>query len=56
MPVELFRRLMADDGAFCTTSRYRNVRDNAVMESFFSSPETARLPPCRNLAKDWLSD
>jgi len=34
---------MADDGVTCSMSRSGNVRDNAAMESFFSSLETERI-------------
>lgn len=33
---------MADHGITCSMSRSGNVWDNAVMESFFSSPKTER--------------
>ena len=39
---EQFRRLMADNGVTCSMSRSGNVRDNAAMESFFSSLKTER--------------
>ncbi len=37
-----FRGLMEDNGVMCSMSRSGNVRDNAVMESFFSSLKTER--------------
>src|SRR5271169_1650246 len=39
---EQFQRLMADQGTVCSMSRSGNVRDNAAMESFFSSLKTER--------------
>lgn len=39
---EPFQRLLADHGVTCSISRAGNVWDNAVMESFFSSPKTER--------------
>ncbi len=39
---EQFQRLMADHGITCSMSRSGNVRDNAAMESFFSSLKTER--------------
>jgi putative transposase len=39
---EQFRRLMADHGITCSMGRSGNVRDNAAMESLFSSLETER--------------
>ena len=38
-----FQRLMADNGVVCSMSRSGNVRDNAAMESFFSSLKTERI-------------
>ena len=38
-----FQRLMADNGVSCSMSRSGNVRDNAAMESFFSSLKTERV-------------
>ena len=40
---EPFQRLMADHGIDCSMSRSGNVRDNAAMESFFSSLKTERI-------------
>ena len=40
---EPFQRLMADYGIDCSMSRSGNVRDNAAMESFFSSLKTERI-------------
>lgn len=40
---EPFQRLMADHGITCSMSRSGNVRDNAAMESFFSSLKTERV-------------
>ena len=34
---------MADNGVVCSMSRSGNVRDNAAMESFFSSLKTERI-------------
>ncbi len=34
---------MADNGVTCTISRSGNVRDNAVMASFFLALETGRM-------------
>jgi putative transposase len=39
---EQFQRLMADHGVTCSMSRSGNCRDNAAMESFFSSLKTER--------------
>jgi putative transposase len=39
---EQFLRLMADHNVVCSMSRSGKVRDNAVMESLFSSLKTAR--------------
>ena len=39
---EPFQRLLADHGITCSMSRSGNVRDNAGMESFFSSLKTER--------------
>jgi len=39
---EQLQRLMADLGFVCSMSRSGNVRDNAAMESFFSSFKTER--------------
>lgn len=39
---EAFQRLMADHGVTCSMSRAGNCRDNAAMESFFSSLKTER--------------
>ena len=38
-----FQRLIADNGVTCSMSRSGNVRDNAAMESFFSSLKTERV-------------
>jgi len=40
---EQFQRLMADSGVTCSMSRSGNCRDNAAMESFFSSLKTGRV-------------
>jgi len=40
---EAFQRLLADQGIVCSMSRAGNVRDNAAMESFFSSLKTERI-------------
>jgi putative transposase len=40
---EQFQRLMVDNGVVCSMSRSGNVRDNAAMESFFSSLKTERI-------------
>lgn len=40
---EQFQRLMADNGVDCSMSRSGNVRDNAAMESYFSSLKTERI-------------
>ena len=40
---EGFQRLMADHGVTCSMSRSGDVRDNAAMESFFSSLKTERV-------------
>lgn len=40
---EQFQSLMADHGIVCSMSRSGNVRDNAAMESFFSSLKTERI-------------
>lgn len=34
---------MADNGVTCSMSRSGNVRDNAALESFFSSLKTERI-------------
>ena len=39
---EQLQRLMADHGFVCSMSRSGNVRDNAAMESFFSSLKIER--------------
>jgi putative transposase len=39
---ERLQKLMADHGVVCWMSRSANVRDNAAMESFFSSLKTER--------------
>ena len=39
---EQFRQLMQDNGVTCSMSRSGNVRDNAAMESFFSTLKTER--------------
>lgn len=39
---EPFRLLLADNGVSCSMSRLGNVRDNAAMESLFSSLKTER--------------
>ncbi len=39
---EQFQRLMADHSVTCSMSRAGNCRDNAAMESFFSSLKTER--------------
>ena len=40
---EQFQKLMTDNGVTCSMSRSGNVRDNAAMESFFSSLKTERI-------------
>src|SRR3546814_19187941 len=40
---EQFQRLMADNGVTCSMSRSGTVWDNAAMESFSSSLQTARI-------------
>jgi len=40
---EAFQRLLADHGVVCSMSRAGNVRDNAAMESIFSSLKTERV-------------
>jgi putative transposase len=39
---EQFQKLMVDHGVVCSMSRSGNVRDNAAIESFFSSLKTER--------------
>ncbi len=39
---ESFQRLLAETGVTCSMSRSGNARDNAAMESFFSSLRTER--------------
>jgi putative transposase len=39
---EQFQKLLADHGVICSMSRSGNVRDNAAMESFFSTLKTER--------------
>ena len=49
---EDFQRLLADQGITCSMSRKGDVRDNAAMESFFSSLKLERVSRRRYRTRD----
>ena len=49
---EQFQQLMADNGVVCSKSRSGNVRENAAMQSFFSSLKTERVGKKHHRGRD----